>query len=89
MADSVICYFIVHGRTGGTESGKYWGRIYFRKYCDLPSVLDDGVYAGSKYFLFGIGGHAGYVHIFRSKFVCAFVSWFAYRAGRFSCDGNG
>ena len=48
VADSVICYFIVHGRTGGTESGKYWGRIYFRKYCDLPSVLDDGVYAGSK-----------------------------------------
>ena len=29
------------------------------------------------------------IHIFRSKFVCAFVSWFAYRAGRFSCDGNG
>lgn len=47
---SVICYFIVHGRTGGTEPGEYWRRIYFWKYRDLSSASADCIYVGRSVF---------------------------------------
>ena len=49
------------------------GRTYFRNIVIYLSVLNDGVYAGSEVFLFGIGGHVCHVHIFCSEPFCTLV----------------